>query len=283
MHRSVVLMFAALISLATALSGCLGASDLDEPDRDDERNLPGGVDPGSHTPPTPIMSKRVDFTKCQQVGTLSYLDAAAVSERLPAGYRASTLGSLFTPVNLKFLSCDAITLDNRTVIHDAHMVYVAAAVSPHENLTEPGLVDTYVFEMFVDNATIANAFSQNGFPVMLANIQMDLEVTPHTAFLAVAGDAWYTIETLLGEGNQPQSTIRREHTLTPEGRHAWFQYLVDYHLNDIPFIGVVRAEHGVLKAFSPEGAGVFITPGHTVEVGGTMQFGFYTGQPLEEY
>ncbi len=267
--------------LATLLAGCFdsGSKDSDEatsspPDKNSPDGGGGDPPPGRNveTPPPEEDSliRRVDLSNCTLLSTSTLVDAQRLRPVLPPAYEPAPFLFGQVPVNLNFFSCNAITLDNQTVLHDVTLAYTTIAVQVNESLDESGSLDGYTMEAFFDNETLRTVYLEAGFNTYAASLAIHIEPTSVWGTVIVEGEPWYRFEGAVADNYIDHQAILREHTFSESQGSAWADMKLRYEANNILTEGTITANRGILHEISLGGAGVHPAISNNGPMSGTV-------------
>ncbi len=222
--------FVLFVLLASSFSACLGPTD----EGDGETSTPTTSSAPSTSPPFPPVSvgnhtldpwsSRPELVNCIRYPFLFEVREQDVQPHLPKGYAgADILGVLAVDVEVR--ACEAVIVDNQTVLPDVAFVFTKVPVRVNESIAAMEAPDLYLFELFVSNATLRDFLASAGLPAILATITTSEIPGKVQVQVAVNGTLWYDVKSAGGVRRVDWVPSQgRYHHLPPTGPPVWLDH-----------------------------------------------------------
>ena len=167
----------------------------------------------------------MEFVDCIRAGAAFKVDREKAQALLPAGFTIETVAPI-ADAGLDVIQCESVVLDNQTVAQQFRFATVALAVSVPPGTAGNGTGDSYILELFVNNATIASRMQAAGLAPVVSQIEITETGSAFKVSITDAAGPIYSFDapaSTTAGGTAPSDHDRRLHQATG-GRHAWYDY-----------------------------------------------------------
>ncbi|MGH9892854.1 MAG: hypothetical protein ACREA0_12860, partial [bacterium] len=247
------------ILLAFALAGCFStpqpaASGPSDPTGSPAPRQPLFAEPprvGNHTL-IPV-DLHPEMVGCNIYGTSFLVPEDDIKPYLPGGYRPiGPTTNRLPEVGVGAFQCEAIVLDNQTVVEKPAFILVLAFVAVNQTLQGSIPYHAYAFEFLTTDVTLRDLVRAHGLPAVLADISFGPLVNGHRVTVSVEGRQWYQFDHNLAKPERgPRDLKIRDHFVPEGGPPVWIDYEYSEEGEGDVFATTLTASDGFLKKLTP--------------------------------